>query len=67
MYNLHLKYKGILVTLTNPTWVLNNELIHLSFRKWLEGKEYYMQMLPDNSFMEKEKTVLTAILKIFKK
>ncbi len=56
-----------MVTLTSPYWLTNNEPIQVEFRKWLEGKDYYMQMLPDNSFIEKGKSVPTAILKIYKK
>lgn len=61
MYTL-LNHKGILVTLTSPYWITNNEEIHIDFRKWLIGKEYKFTMLPDNSFMEKGKTVHTGML-----
>jgi len=66
MYQL-LNYKGIMVSLTSPHWITNNEENHIQFRQWLEGKEYYFKMLPDNSFMEKNKTQPTGILKIVKR
>lgn len=66
MYDL-LKNKGIMVSLTSPQWVLNNEPHQIRFREWLKDKQYSMSMLEDNSFMEKGKTVPTMILKIFKK
>lgn len=66
MYEL-LERKGIMVTLTSPNWVLNNEPHQVQFREWLIDKNYSMTMLPDNSFMEKGKTVPTMILKIFKR
>lgn len=62
----HLKPKGLLVSLTNPFWVTNNELHQAEFRAWLTDKNYYMRMLPDNSFMEKGRSAPTAILKIYK-
>ena len=63
----HLDRKGILVTLTSPNWVNNNDPHQVAFREWLAGKEYYARMLTDNSFMEKGKSVPTMILKIFRK
>lgn len=66
MYDL-LKPKGIVVTLTSPLWILNNEPLQVEFREWLKDKNYSMEMLPDNSFVEKDKTVPTMILKIYKK
>lgn len=65
MYDL-LKSKGILVSLTSPYWLTNNENHQVQFRKWLEGKKYWLTMAPDNSFIEKSKTVPTAIIKFFK-
>jgi hypothetical protein len=61
-----LERKGILVSLTTPYWVINNEPHQIMFREWLKDKEYYFKMLPDNSFIEKEKTVPTGIIKIFR-
>lgn len=65
MYKI-LRFGGIMVTLTSPLWIMNNEEKHVEFRRWLEGKQYNFQMLPDNSFMEKDRTVPTGILKIIK-
>lgn len=62
----HLADNGIMVTLSSPRWVLDNEQHQVDFRKWLEGKNYSMEMLPDNSFIEKGRTVPTLILKIMK-
>jgi len=66
MYEL-LEDKGILVTLTSPYWVTNNEEHQLKFREWLSQKEYSMTLLPDNSFIENHKSVPTALLIINKK
>lgn len=66
MYDLLYK-GGILVTLTSPNWVNNNDPHQVGFRGWLENKNYYAKMLPDNSFMEKGKSVPTMILRFFKK
>ena len=62
-----LKPKGIIISLTSPYWLTNNEKHQVDFRKWLESKEYYLNMVPDNSFVEKYKSVPTSIIKIFKK
>lgn len=55
-----------LVSLTTPYWTTNNEPRQVEFRKWLEGKTYTMEMVPDNMFVEKGRTVPTAIIKIWK-
>lgn len=65
MYNM-LADKGVLVSLTTPYWVTNNEEHQVKFREWLEGKQYSITMLPDMTFVEKGKTVPTAIIKIYK-
>ena len=65
MYNV-LRNTGQIITLTSPQWITNNETHHIEFRKWLEDKHYSFTMLPDNSFMEKNKSVPTGILKIEK-
>ncbi len=65
MYEM-LKYPGTLVSLTTPYWLTNNESHQVEFRKWLKGKSYTLTMLLDNSFMEKGKTVPTAIIKIYR-
>jgi hypothetical protein len=66
MYEL-LRHKGMMSTLTSPYWLTNNEPHQVEFRKWLEGKDYQLEMLPDNTFIEKDKTVPTAILTIYKR
>jgi SAM-dependent methyltransferase len=65
MYEV-LKPGGILVSLTSPLWMIHNEEHQVKFREFLKEKDYWIKMLPDNSFMEKEKTVPTAIIKIVK-
>lgn len=65
MYDL-LEHGGVIVTLTSPLWMTNNETHQVAFRKFLENKSYSMKMVPDNTFVEKGKTVPTAILKITK-
>ena len=65
MYSL-LNDRGILVSLTTPYWTMNNETHQVAFREFLKGKEHSIEMLPDNTFMEKGKTVPTAIIKIIK-
>ncbi len=62
----HLEESGILVSLTSPLWILNNEPHQVEFRKWLETKKYTMQMLPEDSFVEKNKSVPTMVLQIFR-
>lgn len=57
---------GVMVSLTSPFWVTNNEEHQVMFRKFLEDKSYQLTMLPDNSFMEKGKTVHTMIIRIIK-
>lgn len=65
MYDV-LKRDGIIVTLTSPYWVTNNESHQVKFREWLKDKSHKMIMLPDMTFVEKKKTVPTAILVIKK-
>ena len=65
MYKL-LAPEGIMVSLTTPYWLTNNETHQVNFRKWLEDKQYSITMLPDMTFVEKGKTVPTAIIKIYK-
>jgi len=65
MYDL-LDVTGEMVTLTSPYWITNNEVHQVDFRRWLEDKNYSLEILPDNSFMEKGKSVPTAILTIKK-
>jgi len=65
MYSM-LDKNGILVSLTTPYWMTNNEGHQIGFRGWLKNKDYRIKMLPDNSFIEKGRTVATAYIKIFK-
>lgn len=66
MYSMLAK-NGIIVSLTTPYWLTNNESHQVEFRKFLQDKEYYLTMLPDNTFKEKDKGVPTAIIKLYKK
>ena len=66
MYRL-LKPGGIIVTLTSPYWLTNNEEHQVAFRSFLDGKDHSLEMLQDNTFIEKKKTVPTAILTLRKK
>ncbi len=66
MYNMTDR-KGVIVTLTSPYWLTNNEPLQVEFREFLSDKNYKLTMLPDNTFIEKGKTVPTAILTIIKK
>lgn len=65
MYSL-LAPQGVLVTLTSPYWTINNEIHQVEFREFLKDKTYQLEMLPDNTFVEKGKTVPTMILKLVK-
>ena len=65
MYGM-LNAGGRLVSLTAPLWVVNNESHQIAFRSFLQGKTYTLKFLPDNTFMEKGKTVHTARIVIFK-
>lgn len=62
-----LKHKGILSSLISPYFMCNNEVIQVRFRRWLNTKFYNFKLLPDESFMEKNKTVPTGIITIYKK
>ena len=65
MYTL-LADDGIIVTLTSPYWMTNNEPHQIAFREWLKDKNQTFEMLPDMTFVEKGKTVPTGILIIKK-
>lgn len=65
MYDL-LEDVGEITTGISNKFMYNNEDIHIQFREWLKDKKYSMYMLPDNTFMEKGKTVHTFILTINK-
>lgn len=61
MYSV-LENGGIIVTLTTPYWMTNNEPHQVQFREWLKDKYHKFEMLPDMTFVEKGKTVPTGIL-----
>lgn len=65
MYEL-LNEHGQIASLTSPYWLTNNEPLQVYFRGWLNDKKHRLEMLPDMSFSEKDKTVPTAILSIWK-
>jgi hypothetical protein len=57
---------GRIVTLTSPKWIFDNTQQSYDFRMFLSGKNYQLKMLHDHSFVEKGKSVPTAILIIDK-
>lgn len=61
-----LKKGGSIVSLTSPHWTLKNSETQVEFRKWLLDKTYYMEMLPDNYFVENYVTHPSMIIKITK-
>lgn len=63
MYEM-LRCDGILVSLTSPYWITNNESHQIEFRNWLKDIDYQFELLPDNTFMEKGKNVPTGIITI---
>lgn len=63
MYSL-LKPNGIVSSIMSPYWTTGDSPLQIEFRKWLQNKEYSIEMLPDNSFMEDDKTVPTIVIKI---
>ena len=65
MYNM-LNSRGIIVCLTSPYWLTNNEPLQVEFRSFIQDKKYSLELLPDNTFKEKDKTVPTAILELKK-
>ncbi len=65
MYSL-LEKQGVIVSLTTPYWVINNEEHQVKFREFLKDKKAKFEMLPDNTFTEKGKTVPTMILTLIK-
>lgn len=65
MYDL-LKEGGELISLTSPYWFTNNEPLQVEFRKFLLDKPHKVNMLVDNCFSERGKTVPTAIINISK-
>jgi len=65
MYD-HVKPNGCVVSIMSPYWMTGNSELQISFREWLVGKKYSIDMLPDNTFMEDGNTVPTIIIKIEK-
>lgn len=57
---------GTIVTLCNTSWIIDNTPIAIKFREFLQSIHYSIFMLPDNSFIEKGKTVPTMLIKIVK-
>ena len=55
-----------IITLSNTQWVRDNTKEAIEFREFLTKIDYNIKMLPDNSFIEKGKTVPTMLLKIKK-
>lgn len=62
----HLDNGGRIISLTSPYWMTGNSERQVNFRKWLEDKDYKIQMLQDNLFMEDGLTVPTCIIVIRK-
>lgn len=65
MYHF-LKKGGSIVSLTSPYWTVRNNENQVAFRKWLEDKDYYTEMLPDKSFVENYETQPSMVIKITK-
>ena len=61
-----LDYLGIIITLCNTKWVYDNTPKAIKFRAFLQTVKYTITMLPDNSYIEKGKTVPTMVIKIKK-
>ena len=57
---------GTIITLCNTQWIIDNNEKSIKFREFLSKINYTMMMLPDNSFIEKDKTVPTMLIKIKK-
>ena len=65
MYDM-LSESGFIISLTSPYWLTNNEPLQVDFRAFISNKRYTLELLPDDTFVEKGKTVPTAILFIEK-
>lgn len=66
MYDL-LQDNGIIVTLTNHSkWMVGSTNGSQIFREWLSKLDHKLIILPDNTFIEKHKSVPTSILMIKK-
>ena len=66
MFDL-LKSKGVVSSIMSPYWMTGDSKLQIEFRHWLQDKDYSIEILPDNSFMEEGKTVPTIVIKIKKK
>lgn len=62
----HLDDAGTIVSLTSPYWMTGTSDRQVKFRNWLQDKNYKIEMLPDNLFMEDGQTVPTSIIVIRK-
>lgn len=62
----HLDDGGKIISLTSPNWMIGNSDRQIKFRSWLQDKNYKIEILPDNSFMEDDQTVPTCIIVIRK-
>lgn len=62
----HLKEGGRVVSIMSPEWMTGTSERQINFRKWLEGKKYHIEMLPDYSYIENGNTVPTIIIRIEK-
>lgn len=60
----YLRRGGMIVSLTHPTWTVQNSERQIKFRKWLEDRNYEMKMLKDNSYIENYRTQPSMIIKI---
>jgi hypothetical protein len=65
MYDL-VKQGGIVSSIMSPYWMTGNSDLQIEFRQWLGDKNYTIDILPDNTFMESGNTVPTIIIKIKK-
>jgi len=63
--DLRITARPFIVSLTSPYWLTNNDPHQIAFREFLKNKEHTLEMLPDNTFVEKDKTVPTALIKIY--
>jgi len=65
MYEL-VKDNGVVSSIMSPYWMTGNSDLQIEFRKWIQDKDYTIEILPDNSFMEDGNTVPTIVIKIRK-
>lgn len=61
-----IKPGGSVISIMSPLWMTQDSQLQIEFRKWLCDKNYSITMLPDNSYIEDEKTVPTILIKIEK-